>query len=77
MLFYIDAKYYRKILAPDSQNHYIYCLCDPISLYDLNGKIPMWLAGIFAHLEIERDLYEEFDLRAGYDVRSFMLLQCY
>ena len=28
------------ILVPDSQNHYIYCLCDPISLYDLNGKMP-------------------------------------
>lgn len=56
------------ILAPDSQNHYIYCLCDPISLYDLNGKIPMWLAGIFAHIAIEAEMYA-YEME-GYDVRT-------
>ena len=56
------------IIAPDSQNHYIYCLGDPISLYDLNGKMPAWLAGIFAHIAIEMEMYE-YEME-GYDVRT-------
>ena len=29
------------IKAPDTQNHYIYCLDRPVSLCDINGKIPV------------------------------------
>ena len=57
-----------QILAPDTQNHYIYCLSNPIVLYDLDGKMPSWLAGIFAHLAIEAEMYDYE--REGYDVRT-------
>lgn len=37
-------------------------------LYDLDGKMPAWLAGIFAHLAIEADLAAKYS--NYYDVRT-------
>ncbi|RKM53921.1 RHS repeat protein [Butyrivibrio sp. X503] len=42
--------------SPFTLNHYGYCWGNPIVLIDLDGNMPKWLEGIFAHIAIESDI---------------------
>lgn len=45
----------------DAMNEYVYCRNNPLIYFDPLGLYPAWLEGIWAHVQIERDLqYRKF-----------------
>ncbi|SCY40197.1 RHS repeat domain-containing protein [Butyrivibrio sp. INlla14] len=54
--------------SPLTMNRYGYCLGNPLLFIDLDGNMPAWLEGIYAHLAIEADMKRY--AKDGYDVRS-------
>ncbi len=41
-------------------NHYGYCWGNPVGLVDLDGNMPLWLEGVFAHMAIESDVSAKY-----------------
>ncbi|SFV03680.1 RHS repeat domain-containing protein [Butyrivibrio sp. INlla21] len=59
---------------PFTLNHYGYCWGNPIVLIDLDGNMPKWLEGIYAHLAIEADMKARYS-SATNDVQTNVFIK--
>ncbi|MEE3470493.1 MAG: RHS repeat-associated core domain-containing protein, partial [Butyrivibrio hungatei] len=60
--------------SPFTLNYYGYCWGNPIVLIDLDGNMPNWLEGVFAHMAIEADVVKKYSSTEN-DVRTNVFIE--